>query len=148
MLLRKRKGPCCRTAPTLRGSAKRGWFWLPKLPALVCAGKIPGAELTQSFLPACLPGCRFFHVYKQGLITNNGCWQIMAVAGVVFESELRALVCWQCALVHTPRFVNWKARMTNCGRTVWPQHWISLSSLNLKKKKKKKGLRETLLKNI
>lgn len=33
-------------------------FWLPKLPASVSAGKIPGAALTPSFLPARLPRCR------------------------------------------------------------------------------------------
>lgn len=44
--------------PSMQRERGEDAFWLPKLPAAVSAGMIPGAALTPSSLPARLPGCR------------------------------------------------------------------------------------------
>lgn len=68
-------------------------------------------------------GSALFHIYKYALVTNNSC--------SCFSSQ--SCECWctgSVSFFHTTRFINCKARRTDCDWVVPAQHWISPSNLN------------------
>lgn len=68
-------------------------------------------------------GSALFRIYKYALVTNNSC--------SCFSS--RSCEHWCAGSVsffHTTRFINCKARRTDCDRVLPAQHWISPSNLN------------------